>query len=106
LHNVFYAGSAYASGWISDHVPRRKIILAGGYALACVTAGEPIIHLTREALEKASEMAAELRKVLMEFPEVSSVVTHTGRNDDGTDPWPPTRTLPATGSKRTMPKCA
>jgi len=38
LHNVFYAGSAYASGWISDHVPRRKIILAGGYALAGVTA--------------------------------------------------------------------
>jgi MFS family permease len=38
LHNVFYAGSAYVSGWISDHVPRRKIILAGGYALAGVTA--------------------------------------------------------------------
>jgi MFS family permease len=38
LHNVFYAGSAYASGWISDHVPRRKVILAGGYALAGVTA--------------------------------------------------------------------
>ena len=38
LHNVFYAGSAYASGWISDHVPRRKIILAGGSALAGLTA--------------------------------------------------------------------
>ena len=38
LHNVFYAGSAYASGWVSDHVPRRKVILAGGYALAGVTA--------------------------------------------------------------------
>jgi MFS family permease len=38
LHNVFYAGSAYVSGWISDHVPRRKIVLAGGYALAGVTA--------------------------------------------------------------------
>jgi len=38
LHNVFYAGSAYVSGWISDHVPRRKAILAGGYALAGVTA--------------------------------------------------------------------
>ena len=38
LHNVFYAGSAYASGWISDHVPHRKIILAAGYALAGVTA--------------------------------------------------------------------
>ena len=38
LHNVFYAGSAYASGWLSDHVPSRKVILAGGYALAGVTA--------------------------------------------------------------------
>lgn len=38
LHNVFYAGSAYASGWLSDHVPQRKIVLAGGYALAGVTA--------------------------------------------------------------------
>jgi MFS family permease len=38
LHNVFYAASAYASGWISDHVPYRKIILAAGYALAGVTA--------------------------------------------------------------------
>jgi len=38
LHNVFYAGSAYVSGWISDHVPHRKVILAGGYALAGITA--------------------------------------------------------------------
>jgi MFS family permease len=38
LHNVFYAGSAYVSGWISDHVPHRKAILAGGYGLAGVTA--------------------------------------------------------------------
>src|SRR5262245_46135242 len=44
------------------------------------------------SLEKASEMAAELRRVLREFPEVSHVVTHTGRNDDGTDPWPPSHT--------------
>jgi MFS family permease len=38
LHNVFYAGSAYVSGWISDHVSHRKVILAGGYALAGITA--------------------------------------------------------------------
>jgi MFS family permease len=42
LHNVFYAGSAYVSGWLSDIVPHRKAILAGGYALAGVTA----IYLT------------------------------------------------------------
>jgi MFS family permease len=38
LHNVFYAGSAYASGWLSDHIPHRKGVLAAGYSLAGVTA--------------------------------------------------------------------
>src|SRR5437879_2066195 len=38
LHNVFYAGSAYASGWLSDHVPHRNAVLAAGSALAGVTA--------------------------------------------------------------------
>jgi MFS family permease len=38
LHNVFYAGSAYFSGWLSDHVPSRKAVLAAGYALAGFTA--------------------------------------------------------------------
>src|SRR5579862_6076783 len=38
LHNVFYAGSAYVSGWISDHVRERKYVLAAGYGLAFLTA--------------------------------------------------------------------
>ena len=38
LHNVFYAGSAYISGWLSDHVPQRKFVLAAGYATAGITA--------------------------------------------------------------------
>ena len=38
LHNIFYAGSAYASGWLSDHIPHRKAVLAAGYGLAGVTA--------------------------------------------------------------------
>jgi len=38
LHNVFYAGSAYIGGWLSDHVPQRKFVLASGYALAGITA--------------------------------------------------------------------
>ena len=41
------------------------------------------------SLVKAMEMDDELRKVVMEFPEVDNVVTHVGRNDDGTDPWTP-----------------
>lgn len=38
LHNAFYAGSAYVSGWLSDHVPHRRAVLAAGYGLAVVTA--------------------------------------------------------------------
>jgi cobalt-zinc-cadmium resistance protein CzcA len=41
------------------------------------------------SLDKASEMAGELRSALREFPEVDFVVTQLGRNDDGTDPWTP-----------------
>jgi MFS family permease len=38
VHNVFYAASAYLSGWLSDHVPSRNVVLASGYALAGITA--------------------------------------------------------------------
>jgi len=38
LHNIFYAGSAYVSGWLSDYVPNRRVVLAAGYGLAVVTA--------------------------------------------------------------------
>jgi len=38
LHNVFSAASSYLSGWLSDHVPQRKFVLAAGYGLAVVTA--------------------------------------------------------------------
>lgn len=38
VHNVFYAGWAYCSGWLSDHVAHRKYVLAAGYGLAGVTA--------------------------------------------------------------------
>src|SRR3984893_1726579 len=41
------------------------------------------------SLAKAGEMGAELRKAVLEFPEVSTIVTHVGRNDDGTDPNTP-----------------
>jgi MFS family permease len=38
VHNVFSAGAAYGSGWLSDHVRQRKIVLAAGYFLAGITA--------------------------------------------------------------------
>jgi heavy metal efflux system protein len=65
------------------------------------------------SLAKASEMDAELRKAVLEFPEVATVVTHVGRNDDGTDPWTPSHveagvmlhrysTWPAGGTKQDL----
>jgi MFS family permease len=38
LHNVFYAAFAYLSGWLSDHVRHRRVVLAAGYGLAVVMA--------------------------------------------------------------------
>src|SRR5215475_698503 len=39
------------------------------------------------ALDQASDMASELRRAVRKYPEISFIVTQTGRNDDGTDPW-------------------
>jgi cobalt-zinc-cadmium resistance protein CzcA len=49
------------------------------------------------SLPKASEMAAEMRRTVAEFPEVTYAVTHLGRNDDGTDPWTPSHIETAVG---------
>jgi heavy metal efflux system protein len=49
------------------------------------------------SLDKASEMTAQLRKVVREFPEVSYIVTQLGRNDTGTDPWTPSHVESAVG---------
>ena len=38
LHNIFYAAFAYFGGWLSDHVPKRKAVLAAGYGLALAMA--------------------------------------------------------------------
>ncbi|WP_233839986.1 CusA/CzcA family heavy metal efflux RND transporter [Dyella sp. 2HG41-7] len=49
------------------------------------------------SLDKASQMTAQLRKVVREFPEVSYVVTQLGRNDTGSDPWTPSHAEAAVG---------
>jgi heavy metal efflux system protein len=41
------------------------------------------------SLDKASEMADQLRQATLAAPEVSCVVTQLGRTDDGMDPWTP-----------------
>ncbi|MGU7773819.1 efflux RND transporter permease subunit [Burkholderia sp. MR1-5-21] len=49
------------------------------------------------SLDKANAMAAELRRAVREFPEVSYIVTQLGRSDDGTDPWTPSHIESAVG---------
>jgi cobalt-zinc-cadmium resistance protein CzcA len=51
------------------------------------------------SLDKASEMASELRRTVLSFPEVSYIVTQTGRNDTGTDPWTPSHIESGVGLK-------
>jgi cobalt-zinc-cadmium resistance protein CzcA len=51
------------------------------------------------SLDKASEMAGELRRTVLAFPEVSYIVTQTGRNDTGTDPWTPSHIESGVGLK-------
>jgi cobalt-zinc-cadmium resistance protein CzcA len=51
------------------------------------------------SLATATEMAADLRNAVREFPEVDYIVSHVGRNDDGTDPWTPSHVEAAIGLK-------
>ena len=41
------------------------------------------------SLEKANNMASTLRQTLLEYPEISYVVTQLGRSDEGVDAWTP-----------------
>ena len=43
------------------------------------------------SLEKSAEMAARMRALILQSPEVKLVSSQTGRNDSGTDPFGPNR---------------
>jgi len=43
------------------------------------------------SLEKSAEVAARIRANILAFPEVKLVMSQTGRNDSGTDPFGPNR---------------
>ncbi|MES2096809.1 MAG: CusA/CzcA family heavy metal efflux RND transporter [Pseudomonadota bacterium] len=51
------------------------------------------------SLETAKKMAGDLRAEVLKFPEVSNMVTQTGRNDDGTDPFTPSHIEASVGLK-------
>jgi cobalt-zinc-cadmium resistance protein CzcA len=43
------------------------------------------------ALEQTSEYGRRLREIALEFPDIHFAIVQAGRNDDGTDPFPPSR---------------
>lgn len=43
------------------------------------------------SIQKSADMATQIRKLLMGFPEVKLISSQSGRNDDGTDPYGPNR---------------
>jgi cobalt-zinc-cadmium resistance protein CzcA len=43
------------------------------------------------SLEQTSDYGRRLREIALEFPDVHFAIVQAGRNDDGTDPFPPSR---------------
>lgn len=43
------------------------------------------------SIEENAKHAPKMREIISEYPQVSYVITQTGRNDDGTDPFPANR---------------
>ena len=107
FHNVWLT-------WLSRQYERglgwlilrpRQALISGGVAVAlavvlAMLAGREFLPQLDEgslwlqvilppgiSLQKASEMANELRQATREFPQVSCIVTQLGRTDDGMDPW-------------------
>ena len=51
------------------------------------------------SLEKATDMAGELRRTLLQYPEISYAVTQVGRSDEGVDAWTPSHVEVPVGLK-------
>jgi cobalt-zinc-cadmium resistance protein CzcA len=51
------------------------------------------------ALQQTSQFGRRLREVALEFPDIQFVVVQAGRNDSGTDPYPPSRIEMMVGPK-------
>ncbi len=51
------------------------------------------------AIEQTARFGKRVREVLLEFPEIKYVTIQSGRNDSGTDPFPPSRMEMMVGPK-------
>ncbi|UPZ14828.1 efflux RND transporter permease subunit [Flavobacterium humidisoli] len=43
------------------------------------------------SIQENAKYAPKIRKIISKYPQISYVITQTGRNDDGTDPFPANR---------------
>ncbi|MBS1634385.1 MAG: efflux RND transporter permease subunit [Bacteroidetes bacterium] len=50
-------------------------------------------------IQENAKIAPKIRKIISKYPQVAYVITQTGRNDDGTDPFPTNRTEILVGLK-------
>ena len=109
FHNPVLMWIARAYRQVIHHVTHHPLQAIGPAVIAMILAIVLAINIGKEflpyldegsiwlqvqlppglSLQKAASMADELRAATLEFPEVSTVVTQLGRNDDGTDPWTP-----------------
>jgi cobalt-zinc-cadmium resistance protein CzcA len=87
---VRHPGRAVAAGLFAFAVGVALFATLGREYLPELDEGSIWLQVTLPpglSLDKASEMASELRRATKEFPQVTHVVTQLGRNDDGTDSW-------------------
>jgi heavy metal efflux system protein len=83
---------AFATGAVAIALAALLAFLAGREFLPQLDEGSLWLQVVLPpgiSLEKASDMAGELRRATRESPEVSCIVTQIGRTDDGMDPWTP-----------------
>lgn len=91
--------------WIVNH-PKKLVAPMGGVLIAviilCITVGKDFLPQLDEggiwiqvqtpygiSLERSAEFADTLRSRLKSFPEVTYVMTQTGRDDEGTEAFTP-----------------
>lgn len=115
---LVWLSAAYAGllSWLMRH--RWSAVIAAGGLLAAVFV-LVVPHLGSEflpymdegvvwvranfpegtSLQQTSQFGRRLREVALEFPDIEFVAVQTGRNDSGTDPYPPSRIEMMVGPK-------
>lgn len=109
--NVFDVLEARYEKLVVQLLRYRKLVVYGSLALFALTLAVIVPRLGTEflpymdeggfwlranlpegiSLKENAYYAAQIRDIIKEFPEVDHVISQSGRNDDGTDPFPTSR---------------